>query len=115
MCLAALPANADGHSLGKIFSLIAEVILQDDREYQVLQKAATWLAGEERPEGWNVGFELKGVWLIRRQVQLHGLIEIARETVSTSSPFEKTTSSDTVNVWRLTDYGRRQLRVMTGE
>jgi hypothetical protein len=58
------------------------------------------------------GFAPEGEYLIRRQLRLHGLIEILRETVSLSTQFEKTMVTETINVWRLTDYGRRQLRAM---
>lgn len=101
-------------SLGTIFRLIAEAILQDDQERQVLYAAAYWLA--EIPEGWSLdGFDNESVRVMRRQLQLYGLIEILHETISRSDPFSKGTQSDTVDVWRLTDYGRRQLRAMAGD
>jgi Domain of unknown function (DUF4062) len=103
------------HSLGRIFCTVAEGILQDDREIWVLRSAATWLAGK-RSDGWEVdGFNPESVNLIRRQLQLYGLIEISRETMSNPDYLSRTTTSETVYVWKLTDYGRRQLRSMINE
>jgi hypothetical protein len=104
-------------SLAKIFSVVAEAILQDDRERAVLQSAASSLL-ETIPEGWTVdGFDHESVRLVRRQLQLYGLIEIAHETMSLSDVGRiiARAETETVNVWRLTDYGRRQLRAMAGE
>jgi len=102
-------------SLGKIFSMIAECILQDDRETAVLDSTASWIAGSV-PEGWSVdGFEANSHGLIRRQLQLYGLIEIVRETMNSTDYMNKTSTAETVTVWRLTDYGRRQLRAVAEE
>ena len=100
------------YTLGIIFSVIAEAILQNDIERNVLFSAADRLAGSVAGD-WTVnGFKDENVLSLRRQLQLYGLVQVSRDTVSQS--FGDSTRTDTVNVWRLTDYGRRQLQSLTG-
>jgi Domain of unknown function (DUF4062) len=95
-------------TLGEIFSAIAEAILQNDLEDVVLTAAARRLS-EKRADRYQ--FSDESVMDIRRQLQLYGLIEISRETI-TSRPFLERAQTETQNVWRLTNYGRSQLRAM---
>jgi Domain of unknown function (DUF4062) len=102
-------------SLKTIFGLVAEAILQDDEEYRVLQAAAKLLANKGL-KGWTIdGFDENTVRQLRRLLQLYGLIEVSRETISRHDYIRNVSAADTVNLWRLTDYGRSQLRAMTGE
>ena len=99
-------------SLSQAFQAVAEGALLYDNESRSLGYAAKLLLG--RPEGDKVvfGFDDASVQTLRRELVLYGLIEIRREDRSGLS-FGKddamTTTTQTVTVWRLTDYGRRQL------
>ena len=100
-------------SVAETFHCVAEAILQSDRAHQILQWFAAWLA-RLTPIPQGQGYYIKGLTnnsinLIRRELQFHDLIKISQEAVSRPS------GSGTLEVWTLTDYGRRQLRLIAKE
>ena len=102
-------------SLGMIFIAVADAILENDAEWTVLESAPKRLV-RPKPEGWEVtNFDDESVRLIRRNLSLCGHIEVSRETVSQVNWMTKVTSSETVNIWKLTDYGRKQLRLLAAD
>ena len=56
----------------------------------------------------TVGFDPASVRDLRRDLVLYGLIEVAREDHSTYI-VGPSSITRTFTIWRLTDYGRRQL------
>jgi hypothetical protein len=100
----------------EIISAVAEATLQTDDEPTVLELASASLLENRSPmKDESYQFEDRSALLIRRQLTLFGLIEIAREIVSVWDFSKNANRANTVRVWRLTDYGRRQLRGMSGE
>lgn len=86
------------------FKAVAEGALLYEHEGQVLSHAAKLLLGIT-PSG---DFDQTSVMTLRRELLLYGLIEIAREDRS-KPHYSKGTMTQTVTIWKLTDYGRRQL------
>jgi hypothetical protein len=99
---------------------VAEGALLYEIKEAVLQHAATILLGEtakrifEEVPNAVLGFDSRSEKILRRELVLYGLIDIAREdrssyatTAGLMSP--SGTVTRTVTIWKLTDYGRRQL------
>ncbi len=96
-------------TLAQIFVAVAEAIIQNDEQGQVLFHSARALR-DNLPDGWTANeFDQTSTATIRRLLVLYGLIEILRVTVTGA------VSSGTIFVWRLTDFGRRQLRIIASE
>jgi len=105
-------------SLGISFQAVAEASLLHDDESEVLDYAAMllcrWLnqskgaqfEGDER-------FSEQSVLTLRREFLLNGLIEIRREDRTSYDIMRNTNTTYTVPIWKLTDYGRQQLRAIT--
>jgi hypothetical protein len=102
-------------SLADAFQVVAEGSLQSLYEYEVLSVAAFMLSRKgETGESWEVTFDDESIQSLRRQLLLYGLIEIVPTIRNTHSMFPMGSArSETVNVWKLTDYGRRQLIILT--
>jgi Domain of unknown function (DUF4062) len=98
-------------SLRQAFQAVAEGALLYDIDDEVLTYAAKLLLAEPADDKGSFRFVDASVQTLRRELVMYGLIEIRREDRS-SLGFDKdtmTTRTQTVTVWRLTDYGRRQL------
>jgi hypothetical protein len=106
------PAEVNS-TLGEAFEVLAEAAIQAHFEHDVLSLAATLLANRKRIEGASPRFHEDGVWQLRRELTLFGLVEIVPATRNYYDPIDQATRSNSVNIWRLTDYGRRQLRIRT--
>jgi Domain of unknown function (DUF4062) len=97
-------------SLRQAFQAVAEGALLYDVEHDVLGHAAN-LLGKSEGNNKLAGFADTSVKTLRRELLLYDLIEIRSEDRS-SYGFNKdsiTTRTHTVTVWKLTEYGRRQL------
>jgi hypothetical protein len=88
---------------------VAEATLLHVDETTVLNHAAKLLLSEPENKDSIIGFDAASVRTLRREFLLYGLIEIGREDRSYYHPLDKSTVTQTVTTWKLTDYGRRQL------
>jgi hypothetical protein len=101
-------------SLMQAFKAVAEGALLYADENDVLKHAAMLFLGPETNKilednkTVTVGFDPASVRNLRRDLVLYGLIEIAREDRSTYT-IGPSSITRTFTIWRLTDYGRRQL------
>jgi hypothetical protein len=68
----------------------------------------SYFSGEPEGKDSSIGFDPASVRTLRRDLLLYGLIEVAREDRS-SYRASSGTVTQTVTIWRLTDWGRRQL------
>jgi hypothetical protein len=107
----AAPHKTVDCSLRRAFQAVAEGALQYDTDYEVLTHAAKLLLAEPADDKGSFSFADASVQTLRRELVLYGLIEIRREDRSGLGFGKDTmiTNTRTVTVWRLTDYGRRQL------
>ena len=98
-------------SLGQGFKAVAEAALLYEDDYQVFSHAAKLLLGEPEmiQDDILLGFNPASVRTLRRDLLLYGLIEVGLQDRSSYNSFDKITATETVTIWRLTDYGRRQL------
>jgi hypothetical protein len=90
-------------SLMESFRAVAEGALLYDDDYTVLEHAAKLLLGEPEIEG-SVTFDAASKRTLRRELVLYGLLEIDRKDISSHGG-----GTQTITIWKLTDYGRRQL------
>jgi uncharacterized protein DUF4062 len=98
-------------SLMQGFQVVAEGALLYAEEYLVLEYAAKLLLGKPQDER-AMRFDEASVKTLRRDLVLYGLIDVQgadRSTYSYDKEGNIGTTTQTVTVWRLTDYGRRQL------
>jgi nucleoside 2-deoxyribosyltransferase len=96
-------------SLMEALKAVAEAALLYEYENQVLNYAAKLLLGEPESKDSLLGFQAASVRTLRREFVLYGLFEIGHEDRSHYSPPDKSSVTQTVTTWKLTDYGRRQL------
>jgi len=89
------------------FRAVAEGALLSEDKDAVLKHAALLLL-EYGEENSSVRFDPTSVRTLRRELVLYGLIEVAREDRSSYS-LGPSSITHTVTIWKLTDYGRRQL------
>jgi len=96
------------------FKAVAEGALLYADENDVLKHAAMLFLNLETKklfedtESITVGFDPASLRNLRRDLVLYGLIEVAREDRSTYT-IGHSSITRTFTIWRLTDYGRRQL------
>jgi len=101
-------------SLMQAFKAVAEGALLYADENDVLKHAAMLFLNLETKklfedtESITVGFDPASLRNLRRDLVLYGLIEVAREDRSTYT-IGHSSITRTFTIWRLTDYGRRQL------
>jgi nucleoside 2-deoxyribosyltransferase len=107
------PCKTVDCSLIQAFQAVGEGTLLDEEEDRVLKHAAKLLLGDAEKDS-NIYFDAASVRILRRELLLYGLLEVDREDRSYRGWSGKVESTHTVTVtiWRLTDYGRRQLAAM---
>jgi nucleoside 2-deoxyribosyltransferase len=101
------PVRTVDCSLKQGFQAVAEGALLYDDSRHILTHAAKLLLGKPEEGDASIGFDFASERTLRRELLLYGLIEIVRE--ARASPTMLGTVTDTTTIWKLTDYGRRQL------
>lgn len=96
-------------TLSKGFQAVAEGVLLHDDEVDVFDYAARFLFNAESDELERFAFDELSMATLRRKFLLYGLLEVGWEDRSGYNMASRTTATQTIRVWRLTDYGRRQL------
>lgn len=87
-------------SLMKGFRAVAEAMLLHERQRQVIRHAIHLLLDCSEIEAEGFTFDNASIRLLRRELSLYGLLEVSHENLPQGGG---------VDIWRLTDYGRRQL------
>jgi hypothetical protein len=96
-------------SLKAGFSAVAEASLLDQYQDPVLHHAATLLLGDDpKNKDPHLGLHPESVRTLRRELVLYGLFDVTQEEHSAYSPSMGTVPRSVI-LWKLTDYGRRQL------
>jgi len=113
------PVRTVDCSLRQALQAVGEGTLLYDTPREVLNHAAKLLLGKPEENDRSINFDFASEQTLRRELVLNGLIEIVREDRPPASRFDfdsppsaylrATPISELPTIWKLTDYGRRQL------
>jgi hypothetical protein len=100
-------------TLKEAFEAVGEAALQVRIERQIIQSVALMLSNQTYDENSEYTLDEESMARLKRHLILLGLVEVASEDYTSYSYIDKASQTTTEIIWKLTEYGRRQLLMLT--